>query len=61
MPGIEAETFLVLPLKGFGYSLGTFGSISEALSGHGGLFLIAVEASPSWSPRGQCQCPQAPV
>lgn len=61
MPGIEAETFLVLPLKGFGNSLGTFGSISEALSSHGGLFLIAVEASPSWNPRGQCQCPQAPV
>lgn len=61
MPGTEAETFLVLPLKGFGYTLGTFGSISEALSSHGGLFLIAVEANPSWNPRCQYQYPQALV
>lgn len=61
MPETEAETFLVLPLKGFGYSLGTFGSISEALSSHGGLFLIAVEPNPSWNPRWQRQCPQALV
>lgn len=47
MPGTEAQTFLLLPLRGLGYSLGTFDSISEALSSHGGLFLIAAGPVPS--------------
>lgn len=59
MPGTEAQTFLLLPLRGLGYSLGTFDSISEALSSHGGLFLIAAEPVPSWNSSQQGQCPQA--